>query len=103
MINVEVFLHRFPRLLRNHHQTYTKLCHDRHRLGRYRGRIGTSLERLKRRRPDFTTGLLSVITTFHVAFLERVDNQLGMLDEEIAPFVLIDAEPFVLDSRESST
>ena len=39
---------------------------------------------------------------FHVALFQRVEDQFGILDEEIAALVLIEAEALVLDSRETA-
>ena len=38
-------------------------------------------------------------TALHVALLQGVEHQFGILDEEIAALVLIEAETLVLDSR----
>src|ERR1019366_10122039 len=64
--------------------------------------IGASFERLEGEGADLAARLPGVLAAFHDAGFERVYDQLGILDEEIAGLILIDAETVVFDARQSA-
>src|SRR5262249_53427880 len=89
MVDLKILLDDIPGFLRNHQKANTKLRHDGHGLRRHRRRVGTSAERLEWIGPNVSAWLLERGTTLDVALLQAVEYQLGVFDEALPPFVLV--------------
>src|SRR5262249_6400373 len=103
VINLEILLYGIPRLLWNNQNAYPQFCHNRHGFGGDGGSIGAALERACGERTDFTSWLLCDQTAFHIAGLKGFEDQLGILNETAAPFVLVEPESFILNSCQPTT
>src|SRR5262249_22138683 len=51
---------------------------------------------------DVATWLIGFETPFHVAFFQCVENQFGVFDKLVAPFVLVETKSFVFNPGQST-
>src|SRR5262249_18481615 len=102
VIDLEVFFDRVPWFLRDYEQPDTELRHYRHRFRRDCGGIRASLERFERERPNLAARLPGVRPAVHVSGLQGVDQQLGILDEQIPALILIETKAFVFDPSQAA-
>jgi hypothetical protein len=93
-----------PRLLRDDEDADAEARHDVDRLRRHGRRVRAVAEALERPRADRATDLLHVLAVeLRDAGLERGQQQLRGLDEDLAALVHVDAEAFELDAAEPAT